>query len=37
MTIADTDVLIDYLSGVDPVAARIAIEIERGSLVHHSY
>ena len=30
--IADTDVLIDYLSGQEPSAARIALEIEHGTL-----
>ena len=32
MTIADTDVLIDYLSGVNPSADRIAAELAHGSL-----
>lgn len=32
MIIADTDVLIDYLSGKDPSAARIALEIDAGAL-----
>jgi tRNA(fMet)-specific endonuclease VapC len=33
MIVADTDVLIDFLAGVDPVAARIAHELESGDLV----
>jgi|SRR5215471_15225614 len=32
MTIADTDVLIDFLAGVDPAAEKVASELERGSL-----
>jgi tRNA(fMet)-specific endonuclease VapC len=32
MTIADTDVLIDFLAGAEPAAARVAAELERGSL-----
>ncbi len=32
MIIADTDVLIDYLSGQDPTASRVALEIEDGEL-----
>ncbi len=32
MIVADTDVLIDYLSGHDPGAERIALELERGDL-----
>jgi tRNA(fMet)-specific endonuclease VapC len=32
MTVADTDVLIDFLAGVNPGAARVAAELERGSL-----
>ena len=32
MTVADTDVLIDFLAGAQPAAARIANELERGSL-----
>ena len=32
MTVADTDVLIDFLQGVDPGAGHIAREIERGAL-----
>jgi tRNA(fMet)-specific endonuclease VapC len=32
MIVADSDVLIDYLSGKDPGAARIALELERGDL-----
>jgi tRNA(fMet)-specific endonuclease VapC len=30
--IADTDVLIDYLNGAEPAAARIALELEYGGL-----
>ncbi len=30
--IADTDVLIDFLAGHEPSAARVALELERGSL-----
>ena len=30
MTIADTDVLIDFLSGAEPMASRVADEIEAG-------
>lgn len=33
MTLADTDVLVDFLAGHDPAADRIASEIERGGLV----
>ena len=32
MTIADTDVLIDFLAGAEPAAAQVAEELERGSL-----
>jgi tRNA(fMet)-specific endonuclease VapC len=32
MIVADTDVLIDYLQGVNPAADRISLEIERGQL-----
>jgi tRNA(fMet)-specific endonuclease VapC len=32
MMIADTDVLIDYLQGVDPIADRIALEIGHAAL-----
>lgn len=32
MIVADTDVLIDYLSGRGPVADRISVELERGRL-----
>jgi tRNA(fMet)-specific endonuclease VapC len=32
MTVADTDVLIDFLAGVDPSAGEVAFELERGSL-----
>ena len=32
MIVADTDVLIDFLAGVDPAADRIAAELKRGSL-----
>lgn len=32
MTVADTDVLIDFLAGHDPGARRIALELERGEL-----
>lgn len=32
MTVADTDVLIDFLAGTDPAAAQVADEIDRGSL-----
>jgi len=32
MTIADTDVLIDYLSGAEPGASRVSQAIERGAL-----
>jgi tRNA(fMet)-specific endonuclease VapC len=32
MTIADTDVLIDFLAGVEPAAGRIAQELGRGAL-----
>lgn len=33
MTVADTDVLIDFLAGVEPAAARVASELERGTLL----
>jgi tRNA(fMet)-specific endonuclease VapC len=32
LTVADTDVLIDYLRGRNPAADRIAAELDRGSL-----
>jgi len=32
MMVADTDVLIDFLSGVDPGASHVALELGRGSL-----
>jgi tRNA(fMet)-specific endonuclease VapC len=32
MTVADTDVLIDFLAGVDPGAGQVALELGRGSL-----
>lgn len=32
MIVADTDVLIDFLAGQEPAAARIALELEQGSL-----
>ncbi len=32
MTIADTDVLIDFLTGTQPGASQVAAELERGSL-----
>jgi len=32
MIVADTDVLIDFLAGVDPAAQRIALELESGDL-----
>jgi len=32
MIVADTDVLIDYLAGRDPGAARVALELEHGEL-----
>lgn len=32
MIVADTDVLIDYLAGVEPAADRVAAEIAKGSL-----
>jgi len=32
MIVADTDVLIDFLAGAAPAAARVAAELERGSL-----
>lgn len=32
MIVADTDVLIDFLAGRDPAAARIGFELERGDL-----
>ena len=33
MTVADTDVLIDFLAGAEPAAERVAAELERGSLL----
>lgn len=33
MIVADTDVLIDFLRGHDPMAERIALELERGRIV----
>ena len=33
MIVADTDVLIDFLQGREPAAARVARELERGRLV----
>jgi predicted nucleic acid-binding protein len=33
MTVADTDVLIDFLAGSEPAAEWVAIELERGSLL----
>jgi predicted nucleic acid-binding protein len=32
MTVADTDVLIDFLAGAEPAAGWVATELERGSL-----
>lgn len=32
MIVADTDVLIDFLAGAEPAAARVAEELERGFL-----
>lgn len=32
MIVADTDVLIDFLAGQEPAAARIALELEQGDL-----
>lgn len=32
MTVADTDVLIDFLAGVEPAAGRIELELGRGAL-----
>jgi predicted nucleic acid-binding protein len=32
MIVADTDVLIDFLRGHEPMAGRIAFELERGSI-----
>ncbi len=32
MIVADTDVLIDFLAGQDPGAARIALELQQGDL-----
>jgi tRNA(fMet)-specific endonuclease VapC len=32
MIVADTDVLIDFLAGQDPAAARVALEIQSGDL-----
>ena len=33
MTVADTDVLIDFLAGSEPAAGWVAAELERGSLL----
>jgi len=33
MTVADTDVLIDFLAGAEPSSAYVAQELERGSLL----
>ncbi len=33
MTVADTDVLIDFLAGSEPAAEWVAVELERGSLL----
>jgi tRNA(fMet)-specific endonuclease VapC len=33
MTVADTDVLIDFLAGTEPAAAHVAQELARGSLL----
>ena len=33
MTVADTDVLIDFLAGAEPAAEWVATELERGSLL----
>ena len=33
MTVADTDVLIDFLAGAEPAAEWVASELERGSLL----
>jgi len=30
--VADTDVLIDFLGGHEPAAARVALELEQGAL-----
>jgi predicted nucleic acid-binding protein len=32
MTVADTDVLIDFWAGAEPAASHVAAELERGSL-----
>jgi len=32
MIVADTDVLIDFLAGAEPMAARVARELERGQM-----
>lgn len=32
MIVADTDVLIDFLAGAEPMAARVAAELERGQM-----
>ena len=32
MILADTDVLVDFLQGVDPGAARVQVELEHGQL-----
>lgn len=32
MIVADTDVLIDFLAGQEPVASRVALELESGAL-----
>lgn len=32
MIVADTDVLIDFLAGQEPAAARVALELEQGEL-----
>ena len=32
MTVADTDVLIDFLAGTEPAASRVAQELSRGTL-----
>lgn len=32
MIVADTDVLIDFLAGAEPMAARVATELERGRM-----
>lgn len=33
MTVADTDVLIDFLAGIEPAATRVSNDIETGSLL----